>query len=211
MDPGSFIGSLAVISGRDLMKRTTRDHIRTNVIGYIALFLVLTGGTAYALDGSNTVFSDDIVNGAVKTADIGTGQVGSLDVKNGGIFAADLAPNAVRGPQVLDGSLTGDDIDESTLQGLVHGAVVHTHAVTDNTVGAKSPGGTATCGANEVAVGGGINLQPFSATDSVVSSVPSFAGSTATDGQTPNGWSAVIHTSTSGSVTATVFAVCAQR
>jgi hypothetical protein len=32
----------------------------------LALFLVLTGGTAIALDGHNTVFSDDIVNGKVK-------------------------------------------------------------------------------------------------------------------------------------------------
>jgi hypothetical protein len=32
--------------------------------------LVLTGGTAYALDGSNTVFGDDIVDGQVRTADI---------------------------------------------------------------------------------------------------------------------------------------------
>jgi len=35
--------------------------------GVIALFLVLTGGAAYA---ANTVFSTDIVDGEVKTADI---------------------------------------------------------------------------------------------------------------------------------------------
>ena len=35
---------------------------------------MLTGGTAYALDGSNTVFTDDLVNGDVKVADIGQGR-----------------------------------------------------------------------------------------------------------------------------------------
>jgi hypothetical protein len=45
------------------MQNRISEHLRSNVVGYLALFLVLTGGTAYALDGSNTVFSDDIVNG----------------------------------------------------------------------------------------------------------------------------------------------------
>jgi hypothetical protein len=39
-------------------------------MGALALFLVLTGGSAYALSGHNTVFSDDIVNGQVKRADL---------------------------------------------------------------------------------------------------------------------------------------------
>jgi hypothetical protein len=69
---------------------------------WIALLLVLSGGTAYALDGKNTVFTDDIVNGEVHSADIGDGQV----------HAVDVAPN----------SLTGSVIKESTL-GQVPGAL----------------------------------------------------------------------------------------
>jgi len=42
-----------------------RNYIRQHHVGLLALFLALTGGTAYALDGSNTVFSDDIVNAEV--------------------------------------------------------------------------------------------------------------------------------------------------
>ena len=57
-----------------------RDHIRGNVVGYLALFLFAMSGSAAALDGSDTVFTDDIVDGQVKTADIGTGQVRSVDV-----------------------------------------------------------------------------------------------------------------------------------
>lgn len=63
--------------------------------GLFALFLVLSGGTAYALSGHNTVFSDDIVNGAVRSVDIRDGDVGTVDV--------------------TDDSLTGSDINESQL------------------------------------------------------------------------------------------------
>jgi hypothetical protein len=38
-----------------------RTLVRQQWAGRMALFLVLTGGSACALDGSNTVFSDDIV------------------------------------------------------------------------------------------------------------------------------------------------------
>jgi hypothetical protein len=66
-----------------------------NVVASLSLFLVLSGGTAVALTGSNTVFSDDIVDGQVK--------------------AADLGPASVAGSEVQDNSLTGADVKESTL------------------------------------------------------------------------------------------------
>jgi hypothetical protein len=56
-----------------------------NVISSLALFAALTGGTALALEGKNTVDSGDIKKNAVKTSDI----------------AADAA--------------TGNDVNESTL------------------------------------------------------------------------------------------------
>jgi hypothetical protein len=87
------------------MNMGIRSHIRSNVIGYIALFLVVTGGTAEALNGSNTVFTDDIVNGQVKNPDLGTGAVAGPK----------LAANAVGSAKVVDGSLTGADVDESKL------------------------------------------------------------------------------------------------
>jgi hypothetical protein len=81
-----------------------RNHIRSNVVGYIALFLVLTGGTASALNGSNTVFSDDIVNKQVKTEDLATGAV----------TGSRLAPNSVGSGRVVDDSLTGADVSNLT-------------------------------------------------------------------------------------------------
>jgi len=79
-------------------------HIRGNVVGYIALFFALSTGSAVALNGTNTVFTDDIVND----------QVYSLDVRNdtlggGGLAAVDLRPNSVGQSEVANGSLgTGE-------------------------------------------------------------------------------------------------------
>jgi hypothetical protein len=72
-----------------------RGHIRSNVVGYVALFLVIAGGSATALPGKNKVDSGDIKAGQVK--------------------AADLASNAVSSPKVADDSLTGADVNEASL------------------------------------------------------------------------------------------------
>ena len=72
-----------------------RAHIRSNVVGYVALFAVLASGTAGALPGKNKVDSGDIKNGQVKSSDIGPDAVGSAAV----------------GPDALGGA----DIDESSL------------------------------------------------------------------------------------------------
>ncbi len=72
-----------------------RNHVRSNVVGYIAIFLFAMSGTAIALDGSNTVFSDDIVNGQVKSADIGNRQVQGIDVKDETLTSLDIADQSV--------------------------------------------------------------------------------------------------------------------
>ena len=72
-----------------------REHIRSNVIGYIALFAFAMSGTASALDGSDTVFSDDIVNGEVKPADIATNAVRTSEIENGQVGTADLGDGTV--------------------------------------------------------------------------------------------------------------------
>jgi hypothetical protein len=89
-----------------------------NVISSVCLFFILAGGAAYAAD---TIFSEDIVDGEVKTADIGNNQVQSADVRddtlaNGGLSAADLGPDAV-GASEVDGSLTGADVADDGLSG----------------------------------------------------------------------------------------------
>jgi hypothetical protein len=101
------------------LSRRIRNHIRSNVVGYIALFLVVTGGTAQALDGTNTVFSDDIVNGEVQGQDIGPGAVTSTK----------LGPDSVGSTRVIDNSLKGADVDETSF-GQVPSAASATSAST---------------------------------------------------------------------------------
>ena len=113
------------------------DHVRRQWIGTLALFLALTGGTAYALDGQNTVFSDDIVNGEVKVADIGQGavatdelangqvkaadigdgEVNSSEIANGQVLSADIATGEVRSGNVANDNLTGADLASNSLKG----------------------------------------------------------------------------------------------
>jgi hypothetical protein len=97
------------------------NHIRSNVVGYIAIFLFAMSGTAIALDGSNTVFSDDIVDGEVKTADLGnnsvrtskiaTGQVQSIDIGREQVQSVDVKDETLTGADILNQSVTGAEID----------------------------------------------------------------------------------------------------
>jgi hypothetical protein len=89
-------------------------QLRQQWMGALALFLVLTGGTAYA---ANTVLSSDIVDGEVKSVDIGTSQIRSGDVRNdnlsaGGLSSTDLAPGSVGPSEVTDGTLNDEDVAE---------------------------------------------------------------------------------------------------
>jgi hypothetical protein len=76
-----------------------------NVVSTLALFLALSGGTALALTGSNTVTSDDIVNGQVKTGDLAGSSVATGKVADNSLLPRDIKPN----------SLGGGRIDESRL------------------------------------------------------------------------------------------------
>ena len=82
------------------------------VISLIALFVALSG-TAVALDGSNTVFSDDIVNGEVRSADLAANAVDTPDLATGAVTAPKLAAGSVNSATVLNESLLGIDIVES--------------------------------------------------------------------------------------------------
>lgn len=123
------------------MSQRIRWHFRNNVVGYIALFFALTGGTAYALQGRNTVFSDDIVNGQVRSADVAN------DGTSFALTGADVS-------NANGGSLTGLDIRESTLSGVgVSGVEYVEMSSSSNSNSPKSA--TATCPAGKVVVGAG--------------------------------------------------------
>jgi hypothetical protein len=124
-----------------------RNHVRDNVVGYLALMLALSG-TAYAIDGplpgQDTVGSADIIdqevkasdigNGevrkeeiaaeAVKSEEIGNGEVTEADVRFGTLIGSDVAAESLTGADVAPDSLTGLDIDESSLTlGCIEGTV----------------------------------------------------------------------------------------
>lgn len=69
--------------------------VRSAVLGTAVLVVMLTAGAAQSLAGSNTVFSDDIVDGQVAYADI--------------------RDNAMTGKKILDNSVTGADVNEASL------------------------------------------------------------------------------------------------
>jgi hypothetical protein len=90
--------------------RTRRRHLNyPNVMSTLAVFLAL-GGTAAALSGSNTVFSDDIVNDQVRSADVRDDTLAA-----GGLTAPDLRAGSVGPSEVRNNSLGGGDIADGTL------------------------------------------------------------------------------------------------
>ena len=81
----------------DRALRRIRSHLSyANVMATIAVFLVVSGGTAVALTGSDTVQSDDLGPGAQ-------------------VKAPDVAADAVNGSNVTDNSVTGSDVNEASL------------------------------------------------------------------------------------------------
>jgi hypothetical protein len=119
-------------------------HLRSNVVGYIALFVALSG-TALALPGKNSVKSNDIARGAVKAkaikdlavtnakladaavtnAKLADAAVSSLKIADGSVIAADLADSAVLEAKIADDAVTRSKILAGTINGgkLANGAI----------------------------------------------------------------------------------------
>jgi hypothetical protein len=94
-----------------VLSRIARRATYANVVSTLALFLVVAGGSAYAV---NTISSTDIIDGQVKSVDVGDGEIGSADVKDQSLSTFDV--HTFLGADVVDGTLTGDDVsDDSTL------------------------------------------------------------------------------------------------
>lgn len=89
-----------------------RDHLRSNLVGYLALFVALTIAPAWAAT---------LKNGSVTTKKLRNGAVTAKKVQTGAITAPKLAANSVDGSKVASNSLTGADINEGTLTGVPGG------------------------------------------------------------------------------------------
>ena len=93
-----------------------RNHLRSNIVGYLALFVALSG-TAVALPATDTVFSDDIVDGEVRTEDISdTNGVRSADIRDddqngGGLTAIDLGGDSVGRSEIATDGVGSPEIE----------------------------------------------------------------------------------------------------
>jgi hypothetical protein len=87
------------------MRPIHRHLTFANVASAIALFVALSGGTAVALSGTNTVFTDDIANDT---------QPASGGNPACGLVAADLRSNSVASSEVSNGSLNDEDVGQGT-------------------------------------------------------------------------------------------------
>jgi hypothetical protein len=105
---GGMIGAVSATTGRgkgSTILAGLLAHIRGRWIGALALFLVLAGGVAYV---ANTTFTDDIVDGEARSADVyslsGRGIDGTVCVTTpgGGLTAADVYSLSGRG---IDGTV----------------------------------------------------------------------------------------------------------
>jgi hypothetical protein len=103
------------------MQNRIANHIRSNIVGYIALFLFAMGGSAYALDGplpgQNQVGSEDIINGEVTSVDVGANAIGSAKIADRSVKNADLSLGAASSNTIADGGIQGIDVKNNTLTG----------------------------------------------------------------------------------------------
>jgi hypothetical protein len=91
------------------MRSRLRSHLSyANVISTVCLFLLLGGGSAVALTGSNTVFSDDITDNQVYSADVRNDAL-----SGGGLAAVDLRANSVGSSELTNGSLGTSELSHS--------------------------------------------------------------------------------------------------
>ena len=100
----------------------------------IAMFVALSG-TAVALDGSNTVFSDDIVDGEVRNADIGPNAVGSGQINDGAVRSGDIRDGAVQNPDIDTNAVANPELASRSVGFLeLQFDSVHTSNVMDDTL-----------------------------------------------------------------------------
>ena len=141
-------------------------------VAFVALFVALAGTVIAA--GSKVP---------------GTNGVKSSDIAPKNVKGSDIRDEAVTGSKVAPDALTGSDID--------YGIHKVTATSADNTAGA-----TATCPADEIAIGGGSDSFDPVDTGAVTTNTP-----TPAVGDTPTGWQA-LYESTANAGDIAVYVIC---
>jgi hypothetical protein len=86
------------------MGEKIRQHIGSNVVGYVALFFALSGGAAWATHpgGANTISSTDIIDNEVKTQDVRDGNIRREDIRTDAVVTEHIADGAVQSADLAD-------------------------------------------------------------------------------------------------------------
>ncbi len=91
------------------------SHLRTNVVGYLALFVALSAGAYAAGLAPNSVKSKHIKDGQVQLSDIAGNSIEHSNVIDGRLLGHDFAPNSVTGQQVAENTL--GEVPNATIAG----------------------------------------------------------------------------------------------
>jgi hypothetical protein len=86
-------------------------YVRNQWAGFLALFLVLAGGTAYAAG----ITSNDIIDGEVKTQDLANQAVTGAKLGSASVSKGKVAGNTIDGARIVDNSVGGADIAEDAV------------------------------------------------------------------------------------------------
>ena len=164
-----------------------------NVVSTLCLILVVGGGAAYAAD---TIGSEDIINGQVKSPDIGNNQVRSADIRADAVDGSkvldnslgtnDVATNSLFGSDIFYGTLTSADIGTSAVasteiaNGSIVSADIASHGIDQSRIAGTDHYGS-------IGVGGLSSGRCTTVTISIGGALPGDAGILTTDGTLPDG------------------------
>lgn len=158
------------------------------IVGTLAL-VVACGGTGYAAGlAKNSVKSETIANGNVRTVDLDDDAVTSDKIKNGSIKGADIKDGVL--PELPAGTLT----DFGLTTPYDNGSTL-TFSVNAN----ETTTGTQSCPEGKVALGGGVYSVLGNVT--VLNDFPAYDGT---------GWSATVKNNDDSVRGATIFVTCAK-
>jgi hypothetical protein len=121
------------------MAKRIREHLRSNVVGYVAIFLFAIGGTAYATHpgGANTISSGDIIDEQVKAADIDNSAVRTFEIRDGDVKGVDIADSTIASVDIQNGQVRTADVADDT----TGGALTGTDIANTNSLGSPEIGG----------------------------------------------------------------------
>jgi hypothetical protein len=136
------------------MSSRIHAHIRSNVVGYVALFIALNGVAYAGALKANKVKSKHIADGQVLTQDLGDAAVTTQKLGAGAVTTQQLADGAVNSSKVADDSLTGSDVDETQLDPSVIQTRVGSGCSPGEAIRSINANGTVACETDDSGGGG---------------------------------------------------------